>query len=57
MKRRLAAEMTAMRTTLFQIHLAALLFSFSGLFGRFLDLSPATITFERTVFCRSRSGG
>ena len=38
------------RLSLIQIHVAALLAGFTGLFGKFLDVSPATITCGRSAF-------
>jgi len=35
---------------LVQIHFAVFLFGFAGLFGKFIDADPATITFGRTLF-------
>ncbi|MCP4686945.1 MAG: EamA family transporter, partial [Desulfobacterales bacterium] len=33
-----------------EIHIAVLLFGFSGLFGKFLEASPGVIVFGRTLF-------
>ncbi len=39
-----------LKNGLFEIHLAVLLFGFSGLFGKLLDCSPMVIVFSRTGF-------
>jgi drug/metabolite transporter (DMT)-like permease len=38
------------RSGLLQIHLAVLLFGFAGLFGKFIQIDPAAITFGRSFF-------
>ena len=38
------------RLGIIQIHLAVFLFGFAGLFGKFIQISPAAITFGRTFF-------
>jgi drug/metabolite transporter (DMT)-like permease len=38
------------RLGLIQIHFAVFLFGFAGLFGKFIHISPAAITFGRTFF-------
>ncbi|MBI5589249.1 MAG: DMT family transporter [Deltaproteobacteria bacterium] len=42
--------MTNKRTGLIQINLAVFLFGFAGLFGKFIHIHPAAITFGRTFF-------